>query len=57
MKLPNQLMVVGALEESDDDSRFDSLFSGQIAKDQSGKFTLARYSTYTRQQKERKLNI
>lgn len=33
IEMPNQLMVVAAMDESEDENRFDALFSGQIAKD------------------------
>ena len=50
-------MVVGAIEESDDENRLDALFSSQVQKDRSGKFSMTRYSSYTRQQKQRKLSV
>ena len=43
-RAPNNPMVVGALDESVDESRLDALFSSQVQKDRSGKFSLQKYS-------------
>ena len=42
---------------ADEDNRFEALFDSQKKNDRSGKFSLQRYSTYTRNQRQRKLNI
>ena len=43
---PCKPIVVAAME--DDDNRFEALFDSQKNNDRSGKFSLTRYSTYTR---------
>ena len=44
-------------DESDDENKFEALFDSQKRNDRSGKFSLTRYSAYTRQQRLRKLTI
>ena len=52
---PCKPIVVAAM--ADEDNRFEALFDSQKKNDRSGKFSLQRYSTYTRNQRQRKLNI
>ena len=48
-------IVVAALD--DDENRFEALFDNQKNNDRSGKFSLTRYSAYTRNQKIKKLQV
>lgn len=50
-------MVVAEVADIEDENRFEALFASQKQNDRSGKFSLARYSAYTRTQKQRKLSI
>ena len=52
---PCKPIVVAAME--DEDNRFEALFDSQKKNDRSGKFSLTRYSTYTRNQLQKKLTI
>ena len=42
------MMVAEIEDEINDEDRFQALFEGQMQKDRSGKFSLTRYSEYTR---------